>query len=119
MPEEEAVQDFLLRIRHYVDVYEPLDDSEGSAYVQVGHACRGTCTVLLKPNSLVLFPCQLIDVGKKIIAHRVHGFLPTQIMTFVTNLHVAPRPIWLTRHGESIYNTKVRAGRAVAPVTGL
>ena len=63
--------------------------------------------------------CQLIDVGKKIIAHRVHGFLPTQIMTFVTNLHVAPRPIWLTRHGERIYNTKVRAGRAVAPVTGL
>jgi len=44
-----------MRIRHYVDVYEPLDDSEGSAYVQVGHACRGTCTVLLKPNSLVLF----------------------------------------------------------------
>jgi len=62
---------------------------------------------------------QLIDVGRKIIAHRVYGFLPTQIMGFVSNLHIAPRQIWLTRHGESIFNTRVRVHRCIVKFATL
>jgi len=35
MAEDVAVQDFLLRISHYVKAYETLEDEEGSAYVKV------------------------------------------------------------------------------------
>jgi len=82
MREEEAVADFLQRIAHYVQAYQPLDDDEGVGYIQ------------------------LIDVGRKIIANQMTGFLNSRILYFLSNLSITPRPIWLTRHGESQYNVK-------------
>lgn len=89
VPEDMAVADFLARIQHYLSVYQPLgsDDTEDDlAYIK------------------------LIDVGKQIIANRIHGFLNSRIMFFLSNLHITPRPIWLTRHGESEYNVQGRIG---------
>jgi hypothetical protein len=82
MREEEAVADFLQRIAHYVKAYQPLEDDEGVGYIQ------------------------LIDVGRKIIANQMTGFLNSRILYFLSNLSITPRPIWLTRHGESQYNVK-------------
>ena len=56
-------------------------------------------------------PCiQMIDVGRKIVAHQIKGFLSIQTATYLMNFNLAPRQIWLTRHGESIDNVKGRIG---------
>ncbi|APR83102.1 Fructose-2,6-bisphosphatase [Minicystis rosea] len=76
---EEAVRDFRARIAHYERVYEPLDDDDGS-YIKI------------------------IDVGQKVVLNKMNGYLLGRLVPLVINLHVAPRPIWLTRHGESAFN---------------
>jgi broad specificity phosphatase PhoE/predicted kinase len=75
----EAVRDFRARIAHYERAYEPLDDSDGS-YIKI------------------------IDVGQKVVLNRVPGYLPGRLVPLLINLHITPRPIWLTRHGESAFN---------------
>jgi len=76
---EEAVRDFRARIAHYERVYEALDDSDGS-YIKI------------------------IDVGRKVVLNKMNGYLPGRLVPLVINLHIAPRPIWLSRHGESAFN---------------
>lgn len=49
-------------------------------------------------------------MGRKIIANRITGYLPGRIVFFLMNLHITPRPIWLTRHGESEFNAQERIG---------
>lgn len=80
-----AVSDFRARIAHYARVYEPVDESEGS-YVRI------------------------IDVGRKTETHRIQGYLPARLVYYLMNLHVRPRSIWLTRHGESEFNQQDRIG---------
>ena len=82
VPESEAVADFLRRIGHYVAVYEPVEDDEGCAYTK------------------------LIDVGRKLVAHEMSGFLKARLLFFLSNLRITPKPIWITRHGESEYNVR-------------
>lgn len=53
---------------------------------------------------------KLVDVGRQIVANRVQGYLNSRIMFFLSNLHITPRPIWITRHGESQYNVLGRIG---------
>ena len=36
--------------------------------------------------------------------NRMQGYLPGRLVPLLINLHIAPRPIWLTRHGESAFN---------------
>jgi broad specificity phosphatase PhoE len=85
VPEEEAVRDFRARIAHYAGAYEAVGDDEGSFI-------------------------KIIDVGKTVIAHRIEGYLPARLVFFLLNVHIEPRPIWLTRHGESEYNVLGRLG---------
>jgi broad specificity phosphatase PhoE len=85
VPSDEAVADFRKRIDHYARAYEPLEDREGSFI-------------------------KIIDVGRKVIAHRIEGYLPARLVFFLLNVHIEPRPIWLTRHGESEYNVEGRIG---------
>lgn len=82
---EEAVRDFRERIAMYERTYEPVADDEGS-YVK------------------------LIDVGRKVVVNRMHGYLGARLMFFLMNIHPARRKIWLTRHGESAYNPEGRIG---------
>lgn len=76
---DEAVTDFRARIAHYQRVYQPLDDDEG-AYLRVTGPGRG------------------------VTVSNVDGYLAARLVFFVMNLHLTPRPIWLTRHGESVFN---------------
>lgn len=80
------VEDFLKRISHYLKVYQRLEDSENVPYVQ------------------------LHDVGRKVILNRMNGFLHSRVAYFLMNVNITPRPIWLTRHGESEYNIHNRIG---------
>ncbi|KNC69461.1 hypothetical protein SARC_18031, partial [Sphaeroforma arctica JP610] len=53
---------------------------------------------------------QIFNVGQEVGVNRVHGYLPSRIVFFLMNLHIEPRAIYLSRHGESAYNIDNRIG---------
>ncbi|KAI9839541.1 MAG: hypothetical protein M1819_002167 [Sarea resinae] len=84
---ELAAQDFRKRIRNYEKVYETIDEDEKDlTYVK------------------------LINVGSQTIINRVHDYLQSRIVYYLMNLHIKPRHIWLSRHGESQYNLEGKIG---------
>lgn len=83
--EAEAIEDFRARIAHYERVYEPVADDEGS-YIK------------------------LIDLGDKVVAHKIEGYLPSRLVSFLLSTDVTHCPVFLTRHGESLYNLSGRIG---------
>lgn len=85
MDPEAAAHDFLRRIAHYEGMYETLDDPSQS-YIKI------------------------IDVGRQVILNRIHGYLPARLAPLLIDMHVSPRPIWLTRHGQSMYNVLGKIG---------
>lgn len=85
MATEDAFKDFRARIGEYSRTYEPVGDSEGS-YVK------------------------LIDAGQKTIAHRIEGYLCQRLVFLLMQIQPTDRSIWLTRHGESMFNEHGRIG---------
>lgn len=76
----EATADFYKRMDNYAKVYEPLGEAEeglGMSYIQI------------------------INVGQKVVSFDVQGYLESQIVFYLMNVHVHSRAIWLTTHGES------------------
>jgi broad specificity phosphatase PhoE/predicted kinase len=85
VPEEEAVADFRLRIGHYETDYVETREDEGPFI-------------------------KIIDVGRKVVLNCIEGYLLARVVHFLLNLHVRPRSVWLTRHGESAFNVLGRIG---------
>ena len=85
VPEEEAVRDFRMRIAHYESAYEEVEEDEGR-FVKI------------------------VDVGRTLVLHKIEGYLLARVVHFLLNLHVQPRGVWLTRHGESEFNVLGRIG---------
>lgn len=85
---ETAFQDFINRIEQYKKVYEPLSDEhdQGVSYIK------------------------MIDFKRKVILNRISGFIQGKIVNYLMNVHVTPRKIFLTRHGESKLNVEGRIG---------
>ena len=81
----EAITDFKARIAHYVNSYEPLQDG---------------------PTPWI----KIIDAGRKVVLHRISGPILIKVAHLVSQLNLMPTTIWLTRHGQSIYNTQNRVG---------
>ncbi|MCB9669387.1 MAG: histidine phosphatase family protein [Alphaproteobacteria bacterium] len=79
-----AVADFRRRIAHYEAAYEPLDDS-----------CRYI---------------QTVDVGERVVINHIRGWLLGGVVNLLTCLHTQPRTVYLTRHGESRFNSAGRIG---------
>lgn len=52
----------------------------------------------------------MIDVGRKVIQHRLRGFLSGGISSYLTTFNLSPRQIWLTRHGQSVDNQSGKLG---------
>ena len=42
--------------------------------------------------------------------NNISGYLVSKVVSFLMNLHIIPRPIYLTRHGESLFNVEDRVG---------
>lgn len=82
---DEAVADFRARIAHYEAAYQPLEDT-GDSWVKI------------------------VDLGRQVVANRIHGYLPSRLVYFLMNLHTAERRIWLTRHGQSQANVAGELG---------
>eukprot|EP00808_Paulinella_micropora_P016603 g64240.t1 len=49
---------------------------------------------------------KFINFGENLSLHRIWGYLPGQIALYLTNMHNLNRKIWLSRHGESIFNAR-------------
>ncbi|NWQ86520.1 F26L bisphosphatase, partial [Burhinus bistriatus] len=86
--QEEVVADFLKRIDCYKATYEPLDDQldSGLSYIKI------------------------FDVGLRYLANRVQGHVQSRTVYYLMNIHVTPRAIYLSRHGESQLNLRGRIG---------
>ncbi len=82
-----ARADYHQRIHHYASTYESLDAA-------------------LEPCSFI----QIIDAGKQLFCNQVYGYLQSRMMFFLANVRLAPRPIWFTRHGQSVANVEGRIG---------
>lgn len=88
MNKDEAVQDFMRRIEHYNDMYEPLDHTTDKdlSYIQI------------------------FNQGERFLVHKLAGHLQSRVVYYLMNIHVLPRTIYLTRHGESEMNLQGRIG---------
>jgi len=84
-----SLKDFQARVEQYEKKYEPLGDFE-------------------EKNDIPY--CSMIDVGRKMVTYRTNGFLSVQAVTYLMNFNLAPRMIWLTRHGESADNVSGKIG---------
>ncbi|KAK5087773.1 6-phosphofructo-2-kinase [Lithohypha guttulata] len=84
-----SLKDFQERVAQYEKKYEPLGDFEEDHEIPY---------------------CSMIDVGRKMVSYRAHGFLSVQTITYLMNFNLAPRQIWLTRHGESMDNVSGKIG---------
>ncbi|CDF91190.1 ZYBA0S10-01706g1_1 [Zygosaccharomyces bailii CLIB 213] len=81
-----SLKDFKERLSNYLKAYEPIEDSEGIQFVK------------------------MIDVGRKVIAYEIQGFLASQTVYYLLNFNLSERQIWITRNGESEDNVKGKIG---------
>lgn len=84
---EQAAKDFRDRIKMYEKVYQTIDESE-------------------KHYSYV----KITNLGHQVVINRIQDYLQSRLVYFLTNLHIKPRSIWLSRHGESEYNLEGKIG---------
>ncbi|KAL7926550.1 histidine phosphatase superfamily [Trichoderma austrokoningii] len=84
-----SLEDFKARVAAYASAYQPLGDYEEEHDMQY---------------------IQMVDVGRKLIQHRLKGFLSGGLSTYLSSFNLAPRQIWITRHGQSFDNESGRLG---------
>ncbi|EJF62512.1 bifunctional 6-phosphofructo-2-kinase/fructose-2,6-bisphosphate 2-phosphatase [Dichomitus squalens LYAD-421 SS1] len=85
MSREEAKRDFERRIREYEAVYETITEPHLS-YLRIK------------------------NVGSQATLCHIHGYLQSRIAFYLMNLHLKPRSIFFSRHGESQYNVEGKIG---------
>lgn len=85
----QSLADFKERVAAYESAYVPLGEYE-------------------EENDLQYI--QMIDVGRKLIQHRLRGFLSGGISTYLGSFNLSPRQIWITRHGQSMDNELGKLG---------
>lgn len=86
---EAAALDFRNRIRNYEKIYKSIDeDGDENDYTYL----------------------KIMDVGKRVVINRIQDYLQSRIVYYLINLHIRPRSVWLSRHGESMLNLEGRIG---------
>lgn len=77
-----SLADFKERLLNYSKTYETMEDEENVPYIK------------------------MIDIGKKLVAYNIQGFLASQTVYYLLNFNLANRQIWITRSGESEFNVQ-------------
>ncbi|CAI4043532.1 fructose-2,6-bisphosphatase SKDI_10G0630 [Saccharomyces kudriavzevii IFO 1802] len=85
---EVAEADFLNRIGQYERFYEPLDAQ----------------------NDRDMTFVKLINIVEEVVINKIRTYLESRIVFYVMNIRPKPKFIWLSRHGESIYNVEKKIG---------
>ena len=91
---EMAMADFKERIAHYQDTYVKLDEAEGDD----SESKYSYMKIINAGERLVIANCHSSSGGNN---------LRSKIGYWLMNVHIRPRTIYLTRHGESMFNTEV------------
>lgn len=53
---------------------------------------------------------KMVNIHQSVIVNRIELYLQSRIVYYLMNFHVKPRTIWLSRHGESMYNLEGKIG---------
>lgn len=75
MNTDAVLRDFLLRIEHYQEKYQPLDEisEKDLSYMKI------------------------YNTGEKVVVHKHEGHIQSRIVYYLMNIHITPRTIYLTR----------------------
>jgi len=76
-----ALRDFLQRIEHYQERYEPLDEETESE----------------------LSFMKIFNTGEKVLVRKHEGHIQARIVYYLMNIHIIPRTIYLTRVSQLIH----------------
>eukprot|EP00127_Corallochytrium_limacisporum_P002109 Clim_evm3s108 gene=Clim_evmTU3s108 len=100
-------ENIALKVKHSDD-YKDIDpdQAETDFRERLAHYEANYQTVQDKAYSYI----KIFNVGQEMVANRIKGFLPTKVLFYLMNLHIQSRPIYLARHGESVYNRQGRIG---------
>ena len=90
-----AIKDLKSRIANYEAVYETLSETEQT--VENGQA---------KSVSFI----KVINLNSKVIANNVHGSVSRSVLSFLMNLHIEQRPIFLVRAPDADGKLQENAG---------
>ncbi|XP_037554330.1 6-phosphofructo-2-kinase/fructose-2,6-bisphosphatase-like isoform X4 [Dermacentor silvarum] len=88
MNKDDALLDFVHRIEHYKACYQTLDEVQEKQYSFM----------------------KIFNTGQKVVVHRHEGHIQSRVVYYLMNIHIMPRSIYLTRHGESVLNLQGRIG---------
>lgn len=72
---ELVLNDFLLRIEHYQEKYQLLDEEKEKQ----------------------LSYMKIFNTGEKVVVHKHEGHIQSRIVYYLMNIHITPRTIYLTR----------------------
>lgn len=75
MNKDEVLVDFLKRIQHYQEKYQPLEEEKE------------------KHMSFM----KIYNTGEKVLVHKHEGHVQARIVYYLMNIHITPRTIYLTR----------------------
>lgn len=75
MNTDAVLRDFLLRIEHYQEKYQVLDE------------------ITEKDLSYM----KIYNTGEKVVVHKHEGHIQSRIVYYLMNIHITPRTIYLTR----------------------
>lgn len=75
MDKDTVLDDFLQRIQHYQEKYNPLDE--------------------VKEKHISFM--KIYNTGEKVVVHKHEGHVQARIVYYLMNIHITPRTIYLTR----------------------
>lgn len=101
-----SLADFKERVAAYESAYVPLGEYEEENDLQYIQVCFVPCSRSRRHAD----EKQMVDVGRKLIQHRLRGFLSGGISTYLGSFNLSPRQIWITRHGQSMDNELGKLG---------
>ncbi len=81
-----ALEDFKRRIDLYQNIYQSIDDGENINYIRK------------------------FNLNNQMSLRNINGACESLITSYLMNLKIINRPIYLSRHGESLYNTLGKLG---------
>jgi 6-phosphofructo-2-kinase/fructose-2,6-biphosphatase 2 len=83
---EDMKSDFKKRLNYYEKRYDTISDEEKINYVKI------------------------YDCGSKVTFSNIYGYIETLLLNFLVNFRVSQKKIYISRHGESLYNLESRIG---------
>ena len=90
MTQNAYIDDYRLRLEHYEAIHEEISDTceleKGFSYIKI------------------------INAGKQYLVNKINGYLQSQVMYYLMNIHMQGRSLYITVHGECEYNVDKEVG---------